>query len=272
STAGLEQFFSELPSLLASMVDGLISSANAALGDGAIYYVHNDHLGTPKAMTNEFGVKVWSAVHDPFGQATVDPASTVVLNVRFPGQYYDAESGLHYNYFRYYDPSNGRYLTSDPIGLRGGLNTFGYVGGNPVNWIDPLGLWLRTPGGGYITKDPEGGYQSEKGCDSFTNDLIDAMNEQCKANPAACKYFDDLIRNPLDNVFDDFENRNNRRANDSHTEPRTGNRNRPSAADMFLKDFADAAHEAGHGGGFNDGTHSSGTDTSTHDAVEESLR
>lgn len=140
STAGLEQFFAELPSMLASMVDGLISSANAALGDGAIYYVHNDHLGTPKVMTDEFGEKVWSAVHDPFGLATVDAASTVELNVRFPGQYYDAESGLHYNYFRYYDPATGRYMTSDPIGLGGGLNTFGYVGGNPVMDYDIFGL------------------------------------------------------------------------------------------------------------------------------------
>lgn len=140
STAGLEQFIKELPALLVNMVDGLISSANAALGDGYIYYVHNDHLSTPKVMTDESGVKVWSAVHDPFGLATVDPSSTVALNVRFPGQYYDAETGNHYNYFRYYDPSTGRYITSDPIGLAGGLNTYAYVAGNPLNYIDPFGL------------------------------------------------------------------------------------------------------------------------------------
>ena len=58
----------------------------------------------------------------------------------YAGQYYDAETGLHYNYHRYYDPAPGRYLTADPIGLAGGINPFAYVGGNPVNLVDPYGL------------------------------------------------------------------------------------------------------------------------------------
>jgi RHS repeat-associated protein len=72
------------------------------------------------------------------------------MNVRFPGQYYDGESGLHYNYFRYYDPATGRYITSDPIGLGGGLNTFGYVYNNPLKFTDYLGLEAATASIGTI--------------------------------------------------------------------------------------------------------------------------
>jgi RHS repeat-associated protein len=110
--------------------------------------VHNDHLGTPLVMTDEAGNEIWRAAYDPFGKATVDAASTVEMNVRFPGQYYDEETGLHYNYFRYYDPETGRYLTADPIGIVPPLgitpneinHLFTYVGNNPLIGIDPLGL------------------------------------------------------------------------------------------------------------------------------------
>ncbi|SEB18877.1 RHS repeat-associated core domain-containing protein, partial [Marinobacterium iners] len=82
----------------------------------------------------------------------VAPGSILTFNLRFPGQYFDSETGLHYNYYRDYDPATGRYIESDPIGLAGGLNSYAYVQNNPANWLDPWGLyteivqWGRSPG------------------------------------------------------------------------------------------------------------------------------
>ncbi|MBI3563200.1 MAG: RHS repeat-associated core domain-containing protein [Gammaproteobacteria bacterium] len=81
-------------------------------------------------------------------------STTTASGKCFPGQYFDAESGLHYNYHRYYDPQTGRYITSDPIGLEGGLNTYGYVGGNPVGNTDPEGL--ATSVDAYCVRNPVG--------------------------------------------------------------------------------------------------------------------
>jgi RHS repeat-associated protein len=111
----------------------------ALMAPNGIYYYHTDHLGTPQSLTDDDQTVVWQAHHDPFGRASVT-TQTVVNNLRLPGQYFDAETGLHYNYFRDYDPSIGRYIQSDPIGLAGGLNTYGYVDSNPLRWSDPKGL------------------------------------------------------------------------------------------------------------------------------------
>jgi RHS repeat-associated protein len=78
--------------------------------------------------------------YEPFGKASVSPASTVENNLRFPGQYYDRETGLHYNYFRDYEPGTGRYVEADPIGIEGGLNVYGYANQSPLTFADPLGL------------------------------------------------------------------------------------------------------------------------------------
>jgi RHS repeat-associated protein len=110
---------------------------------GALYYYLNDRLGTPQYLTNDAGMVVWEATYKPFGEAEVHPNSRVENNFRFPGQYYDKETDLHYNYHRYYDPAIGRYLRPDPIGLAGGINLFTYVKNNPVGLIDPKGLiWV----------------------------------------------------------------------------------------------------------------------------------
>ena len=130
----------------AGAVKELIAKVGA---DGAIITIHTDHLATPRLATAEDQTIVWRWNSDAFGTTAADEdpdndGNPVVVNHRFPGQHYDAESGLHYNLHRYYDPATGRYITSDPIGLAGGLNTFGYVGANPLNNGDPSGLLCGT--------------------------------------------------------------------------------------------------------------------------------
>ena len=123
----------------------------------AIYYVHPDHLGSPRAITrpadNAFMWR-WDNV-DPFGAnlANENPAGqgTFKYALRFPGQYYDAETATHYNYFRDYEPTTGRYEQSDPIGLRGGLNTYGYTHENPIGRFDPDGLESSGSNSDYFT-------------------------------------------------------------------------------------------------------------------------
>jgi RHS repeat-associated protein len=109
-----------------------------------IAYVHVDHLGAPVLMTDRDARPVWSAEYAPFGRRLASPSRLdgVKLPLRLPGQWEDEESGLHYNDHRYYDPSRGRYLSPDPLGLPGGLNGYAYAGNNPVRFSDPSGLLL----------------------------------------------------------------------------------------------------------------------------------
>ena len=111
-----------------------------------LYYVWADHLGTPRMISDTSNQLRWEWAHnDPFGNNLPDEnpagAGAFAFNLRFPGQYYDVETGKHYNYFRDYDASVGRYLQSDPIGLVGGVNTYAYVAGNPLSQRDSKGLF-----------------------------------------------------------------------------------------------------------------------------------
>jgi RHS repeat-associated protein len=114
---------------------------------GQYYYYQNDHLGTPKKLTAANGQVVWSAEYLAFGELQVADASLIENPLRFSGQYFDQQTNLNYNYNRYYDPENGRYTTSDPIGLAGGLNIYAYVFANPIMNVDPRGLAACCSGG-----------------------------------------------------------------------------------------------------------------------------
>ena len=130
----------------------------------SIYYVHADHLGSTRAVTRPSDNKImwqWDNL-DPFGAnlSNENPAGQGIFkyNLRFPGQYYDAEIGVNYNYFRDYDPMIGRYMESDPIGIWGGLGTYSYVANDPLRYLDPTGENIHGnwcgPGGGGPVQDP----------------------------------------------------------------------------------------------------------------------
>ena len=126
------------------------------------YAIHSDHLNTPRRLTNAQGQVAWQWLLTGFGEvnptigangyvqtdsaaagAMPNYAPDVTFNLRYPGQQWDEETGLAFNMNRYYHPQEGRYIQADPIGLDGGWNRFVYVGGNPLNAVDPEGLnWV----------------------------------------------------------------------------------------------------------------------------------
>jgi RHS repeat-associated protein len=127
----------------------------------SIFYIHTDSLNTPRKITRRSTSEiVWQWNSDPFGNGLPNENPSGLgafsFNLRFPGQYYDQETGLNQNYFRDYDPATGRYVESDPSGLGGGINPYGYSGANPISNFDPLGLYC-TSGGGSTTCSYPGG-------------------------------------------------------------------------------------------------------------------
>jgi RHS repeat-associated protein len=108
-----------------------------------LYYFHTDQIGTPLEMTDVDGSIVWQATYKAWGEVGTLAVNEVEQNLRFQGQYFDDETGLHYNTFRYYDPQVGRFITQDPIGLDGGVNLYQYAS-NPLGWLDPIG-WAGNP-------------------------------------------------------------------------------------------------------------------------------
>ena len=151
-----------------------------------LVYYQLDHLGTPIAAHNAKGEAVWTAEYEAWGRIrkeTVSDGLKTNIPFRFQGQYYDEESGLHYNRFRYYDPEIGRFVSQDPIGLDGGLNIYVYVK-NPVQWVDPSGLdsqWVRN------WKDRYG----ELAADHQVHHIIPKDNRTVQLARALCSNFDE---------------------------------------------------------------------------------
>ena len=110
------------------------------ISGGQRYHYLSDHVGTPQELVDDARKVVWAADFDGYGEIRRELVAEVDNPLRFPGQYHDRESRLHYNQYRYYDPRTGRYTSQDPIGLKGGLNFYSYVHGNPVARTDALGL------------------------------------------------------------------------------------------------------------------------------------
>lgn len=123
-----------------------------AQGGAGMYFITTDHLNTPRLVQDQFQKAVWTWDQgEPFGDSVpnqnpqgASSGGAFVFNLRYPGQYADLETGTSYNYYRDYYPATGRYVQSDPVGFRGGINTYAYVGSNPIATVDPKGLF--SPG------------------------------------------------------------------------------------------------------------------------------
>lgn len=129
--------------------------AGMAAGGVDVYFIQPDHLDTPRVLVNAANAPVWRWDSAPFGETAANEQPTAglpafTLNLRFPGQQYDRETGAHYNYFRDYEAQTGRYVQSDPVGLYGGFDTFTYVDNVTLDAIDPDGLWPRGPKPGLV--------------------------------------------------------------------------------------------------------------------------
>ncbi|WP_430316909.1 RHS repeat-associated core domain-containing protein, partial [Pseudomonas sp. p1(2021b)] len=147
-------------------------------GEGQkVYYFHTDQIGTPLELTDSEGEIVWQATYRSWGAIEQLAVNEVEQNLRFQGQYFDCETMLHYNTFRYYDSEVGRFISQDPISILGGVNLYNY-GGNPLLWIDPLG-WAGDPANAtHITYEgikngkPYVGYASKPGLGHSAADVL----------------------------------------------------------------------------------------------------
>jgi RHS repeat-associated protein len=131
--------------LTASSDGNVVADAIKLVGTGPapadLVYLHTDQIGLPQKITDAMQAVVWDRVQDPFGrQVSLTSSGGIDTALRFPGQQADPDAGFAYNYFRDYDPTLGRYVQADPIGLAGGINPYAYAKSNPIRFTDELGL------------------------------------------------------------------------------------------------------------------------------------
>ncbi|CRM04351.1 Cell wall-associated polypeptide CWBP200 [Pseudomonas sp. 28 E 9] len=178
------------------------------------YHYQLDHLGTPQELTTPEGEIAWSAHYRAYGEISRLDVGKIDNPLRFQGQYYDQESGLHYNRHRYYHPNIGRYLTPDPVKLAGGINAYQYVP-NPTGWVDPLGQICKktncsagpysviVPGGGLAAHEAAGGHLIEKHVGRTHEQLLERLKQEPHI-PAASTFKDRATAElAVANVLDD---------------------------------------------------------------------
>jgi len=147
-----------------------VATVDIAGTTNTVNYITADQLGTPRAVSNSAGTTIWSwpYVANPFGEVAPTSTTGYVLNLRYPGQYFDAESGLSDWGFRSYESATGRSLQSDPSGLAGGVSTYAYGLNNPLRYVDPMGLWVCNG--------------SPAQCSSFSNGLQSVQDASTSGN------------------------------------------------------------------------------------------
>jgi RHS repeat-associated protein len=227
------------------------------------FYYQLDHLGTPQELTDYGGDIVWSAKYNAYGKVThlaFGGGEQLDQPLRFQGQYFDAESGLHYNRHRYYDPEVGRYLTPDPIKLAGGLNQYQYTP-NPTGWVDPLGL-STCPGGDGCEKpsfgeqDPTGKAVIDEGEPRLPSVIRDVDPNSLKRThaiegKASTKQVEAIASKMQKNGYDDdwpidvVEHNGSRYIVDGHHRASAARRTQTKVTIVLIKDLA------GHHGTFN---------------------